>query len=259
MDAAHQKLKALTAVEVCEICELETDVTEWLDAKPDADTFLQQLTAAGHHLDALKFLCHALEPREAVWLAWDAASRLPASDDPKIVDALAKTHQWLTSLSEKARRAAHAASEASGLESSAGVAALAAFFADGSIGPEELPEPILPDPGTCAKAAVGALMFAAVAVPQEAEERTAASVQRWFELAATEPLWGVPPVSSAGSKRIPEQPNKAEAPAAPPPTDAPAGDATRITPAPQDAPSQPPSTNEDHGYDDSGYNTDMKF
>jgi hypothetical protein len=255
MNAAQEKLKLLTAAEVCAGCELETDVTEWLKAEPDAAAFLQQLTDAGHHMDAVQFLCHALEPREAVWLAWDSGRQLVDEHAPaKLKDAVSTTLKWLTTLEDKDRRAAHDASEICGIEQSAGSAALAAFFADGSLGPVELAQSIPVPAGACAKAAACAIFFAAVEDPPQADQRAAASVASWFELGVTEPPWGDPPISSVGSVRVPEPESKddklkAEAPGAVPP-----GDAPKPT-----APKGPAPKADSSGYDDGGYDTDMKF
>ena len=253
MDVAQEKLKLLTAAEVCAECDLEADVAEWLEAKPDAATFLRQLTDAGHHMDAAQFLCNALEPREAVWLAWDVG-RLNATDDApdKVKQAVAATHKWLTTLEDKDRRAAHDASEVCGLDKAAGSAAYAAFYAAGSIGPEDLAEPIPVPAGICAKMAAGAILFAAVEDPHNIDERVAASVAHWFTLAATEPPWGNPPVSDVASVRI----VKADAAKG----DAKAAAADAAPAAPGGEPPKPAAPKpDDSGYDDSGYNTDMKF
>lgn len=189
MDAAHESLRARSAAEICAVCELETDVAAWLREEPDADAFLTRLQSAGAHRDAVTFLCHALQPREAVWLAWDIACQVTKADADAATQALAATSTWLVDTSDANRRAAHAAAEGCGFGVPAGCAALSAFLAEGSLGPADLEQAVPPPPGACAKAAVGALLLAAVAEPEHADTRAQQYVARWFELAATEPPW----------------------------------------------------------------------
>lgn len=190
MGDAKEQLRAVAAADVCARCELETDPTELLAASSDAVAFLDALLARGAAMDAVRFLGHALEPRQAVWWAWDVAQRsAPPNAKPPVLEALAATSAWLVEPTDEHRRAAHEAAETCGFDAPAGCVALAVFLAEGSLGPPDLEQPVPPPPGACAKAVIGAVLLAAVGVPEQAYERAAGFVARWFELAAGEAPW----------------------------------------------------------------------
>ncbi|MCA8977188.1 MAG: hypothetical protein KDC98_20875 [Planctomycetes bacterium] len=191
MDEVLERFRARSAAEICSGCDFENDIAPWLTDEPDAATFLQRLLDGGAAKDAVRFLCHALEPREAVWLAWDAAGGVDGDGAVATTEALAATSAWLVEGTDELRRAAHDAAERCGLDTAAGCAAMAVFFAEGSLGPPDLEQEVPAPPGTCAKIATGALLLAAVRDPVHADERAAGYVARWFELAATEPPWQV--------------------------------------------------------------------
>ena len=193
MDAAQDKLQVRLAADVCAVCPLETDVAGWLRAEPNAATLLQQLLDGGATMDAVRFLCHAIEPREAVWLAWDVVCSAASgggvgADDPATL-ALQATSAWLVDPSDENRREAHAAGERCGHDKAAGCVALAVFLAEGSLGPADLDQEVPPPPGACAKAAAGALIITAVQAPERAAERAGSYVARWSELAPLPRPW----------------------------------------------------------------------
>jgi hypothetical protein len=60
---------AETAAEVCKTFPLGNEARPLLRASQTPRPFLDQLLAKKQHLDAIRFLAHALSKREAVWWA----------------------------------------------------------------------------------------------------------------------------------------------------------------------------------------------
>lgn len=183
-------LAAKSAADICRESDLESDVAAPLRANADAAALLEHLLAVGAEKDAVRFLCHALEPREAVWWAWDCAGTIDAaSSSAAETAAIAAVGAWLADPRDELRRAAQAAADQCGIERPAGCAALAVFLAEGSLGPPDLGKEVLPPPYSCAKAAAGAILLTAVRQPADASSRARAFVERWFTLAAASPPW----------------------------------------------------------------------
>lgn len=193
-DKALATLRARAAADICRECDLETDVAERLNAQPDAANFLRQLLAGGAHRDAVRFLCHALEPREVVWWASTCVD-FPETDplSAKEAAALTATRAWLSDPTDQRRREAQTASDLCGVGRPAGCAALAVFLAEGSLGPPDLGQDVLAPPFACAKAGAGAILLTLAQKPAKAASRAEAFIDRWFELAATPPPWTPPP------------------------------------------------------------------
>ena len=152
------------------------------------DAYLDRLAQDAETTDALVFAAYALPKRLAVWWAVrcvQSVDGLSAGYEAVLDEAV----RWVETTAEADRREAFAAAEESGLEHAACWPAVAAFWADGSLGPVDVPEiPAADD--LCGKAASTAATLAAVAdPPQDAPKRRAVFVALAHEVAAADEPW----------------------------------------------------------------------
>ena len=108
--------------------------------RADIDAVLQLLLEKELAADAVRVVAAALPPREGVWWAWAAAThatRLATAEENTegATSALAATERWIAAPDDETRRVAFATAELAGIDTPAGSAACAAFFATGSIAP----------------------------------------------------------------------------------------------------------------------------
>lgn len=182
------KIKASTAAEVCAQCELSDEARTLLSHDMACERFLERLLDVKLTLDVLKFLAQALPKPEAVWWAgWCARSVAGASPPPLEMAALDAAERWSLDPQESHRRAAHQAAETAGLKVPAGSVALAAFVAEGSLGPENVKN-VIPAPdyltGRCV---AGAVMLAGViAQPEFSDQKYARFVEQGLAVARGE-------------------------------------------------------------------------
>jgi hypothetical protein len=134
--------------------------------------FIDRLAAEGLFPDAIKLLALAMTRRDAVWWACRCCREsLADGEPPAALLALEAAERWTADPTEERRRAAHAASEAAGLEAPAGCAALGAFFSGGSIAPPHVPD-VPPAPHLAGHVAAGSVMLCAVRTePEKAPEK----------------------------------------------------------------------------------------
>jgi hypothetical protein len=193
--ATLTKVSAKTAAEVCQRFPLGQGSQKLL--RPDLtprqllDLFIQHQ----QYLDAIRLLAYALPRREAVWWACLCARGVAGPNPPaKVMAALQAAEQWVSDPSDGNRRAALTAAEAAGFDTAAGVAAAAAFWSGGSLGPPNGPA-VPPPEHLTAHGASGAIMLAAVqADPARAPEKyrrfldlgieVANGTNRWKEVPA---------------------------------------------------------------------------
>ncbi len=193
-DAARTQLEAKAAADVCRDVEFDADVASLLEPDMHAAAMLEKLLELETKRDALRFLAHAIEPREAVWLAFEVArAELPEDAAEPVRAALAATEAWLDEPDDPRRRAAFEAANTSGYESPQGCAALSVFLCEGSVGPDHLEQPVHPPEGACADAVTGSLMMAAILDPKQLNDRVASYVAKWFELAEQPRPWDSTP------------------------------------------------------------------
>jgi hypothetical protein len=151
-----------------------------------ARQYLDALTAAGHLIDAVRFLAWALPRREGVWWACQCIRTAGLSEDEA---ALAAAEKWAVSATDDHRRAAFTAGEAGNFESPAGVAALAAFWSGGSLAPPKLAV-VPPAENLCPNAVGNAVILAAVAsAPEKAEEKYRLFLQVGMDVAEGKNRW----------------------------------------------------------------------
>jgi hypothetical protein len=186
------KIAAKTAAEVCQRFPVGEEARKLLRDDLSPSHYLTALMEHQLHLDAIRFLAHALPKREAVWWACCCARRAHGSACPAAADAaLRAAEKWLADPSEDNRRATMPAAEKAGLGDPAGCAAAACFWSGGSLAPPELPA-VPPGEHLTAHGVAGAVMLAAVlGEPAQVTEKhrqfltlgqeVASGVNRWKE------------------------------------------------------------------------------
>lgn len=157
------KVAAKTAAEICAHVKLGDPAQQLLTAGLLPEHYLDKLLSYQQFADGIKFLAHALPPREAVW--WGCLClRLvsdPAKMPPEQAAALHAAVQWVLHPEEKQRREAEAAGEKADLASAAGCLATGAFFNAGSLNPPKLP--VAPaKPYMTAKTVSGAVLLSTI-------------------------------------------------------------------------------------------------
>lgn len=185
MPAQLSKVTARTADEIVRHFELDPPSQALFRPGMPPGQFLDVLVQRGEFPDAVRLLAHGLPRREAVWWACLAArGSLSAATPPAAVKALTAAEAWAVQPTEEKRWAAHAAAEASKLETACGLAAISAFFAGptlvhpGTAKPgTPPPPPVPPDPYLTAKAVSSAIVIAAVTGPPD---QIAARYQRYL-------------------------------------------------------------------------------
>lgn len=241
------------AANAAEAAEVSDDAKAVLKPEASARDYLDALLAADLAADAVRVLAACLPPRQAVWWASKCAAQAPPPPPAKpspaaeaeLARAIANHHaaitaaqSWAARPTDDNRRAAFAAAEAAGVGTPAGLAGAAAFFADGSLGPPNVP-PVPPPPHAYAKAAAGAVQLAAVRTdPQFAPDK----LRRFITLGLA---------VEAGSDRWPEAAEPLASPPPPPPPAIPprtGGAEPETAPPPRPAPPPPPPTKRDRGW-----------
>ncbi|QPK63328.1 hypothetical protein IVG45_21420 [Methylomonas sp. LL1] len=167
-----KKVSILKAALICQDIELDQPALSCLQSDPGPVEFLNALLAQQLYPDAVRFLARALPKREAVWWAClSARGTLDANPDQKLIKALEAAEAWVYKPTEPHRRQANAAAQIASFENPAAWAAIAAFWSEGSITPEDGPV-VPPSDNLTAKAVAGAVMLAAVQnQPEKANDK----------------------------------------------------------------------------------------
>lgn len=187
---------------VAELAEIESELVAELAEDTVVRGLLDSLLEQRELLDAVRFLSHALQPRDAVWWAWSVVARdveLPAKNPHEA--ALMTVWDWLSDPTDEKRRAAEQAADTCGFDSPAGCVGMAVFFAEGSLGPADLEQAVEPPAGSCAKAAAGAILLHTVQDALTAEREQRAAIDMFLELDQQERPWVA---SSATSEAAPD-------------------------------------------------------
>ncbi len=182
------KVTAKAAAEVCQHFELGDAARGLLRDGLAPKMFLDSLVEKKQFPDAVRFLAHALPKREAVWWACVCARAAVANPPAKAAAALQAAEKWVADPKEEHRRAAGAAAQAAGIGSAAGLAAMAAFWSGGSLGPPDLP-PIPPGEFLTARGVSGAVLIAATLEPAKAVERHKLFLAKGVEVANGTNKW----------------------------------------------------------------------
>lgn len=156
------KVMAPSAAVICRDINLEAETLNALNSDVSPIEYLNLLIAHKLLADAVRFLARALPKREATWWACiSARSAIDAQTPAEILKSLEAAEAWVYKPTEANRRAAYAAAEVASFDNPAAWAAMAAFWSEGSMAPENAP-PVAPADNLTAKAVAGAVMLAAV-------------------------------------------------------------------------------------------------
>jgi len=173
---ALKKVAVPKAAAVCRDIELDPQAVKCLEADPEPVEFLNALLERQLYPDAVRFLARALPKREAAWWACICTRGMMAQDaPPSSLKALEAAEQWVYKPTEANRRLAEAAAQSTAFDGPAAWAAMAAFWSDGSMAPENSP-PVTAPENLSSKAVAGAVMLAAVS----REPEKAAAKYRYF-------------------------------------------------------------------------------
>lgn len=171
------KIESRPARELSARCDLSDAARALLHDDPVAPVYISRLADANHHVDAIRFMAHALPKREAVWWACLCVrSTLGQTASPEIVKALATAEQWVYKPTDANGQLAMTAAEATDFSAPASWAAVAACWSGGNMSQQGAP-PVAPGDDLTGRAVSGAVMLAAVTTdPNQIE----ASYQRFL-------------------------------------------------------------------------------
>lgn len=169
---------------VCQDIDLEQAARDCLAADPEPVLFLQSLIKQQLYPDAVRFLARALPKREAVWWAClSARSVMGEKPASSFLQALEAAEAWVYKPTEPHRRQAHLAAQQAVFENAAAWAAMAVFWSEGSIAPEDAPV-VPPADNLTAKAVAGAVMLAAVQdQPEKANDKYLFFIEQGIDIA----------------------------------------------------------------------------
>lgn len=203
-ESAERMKRPKTAVEVAKSATLEDPAKALLRPDFSPKQYIDALTEQGYYADAVRFLPHVLQRREAVWWAIQCVKQVPAAlEEQPHVQTLSTAESWVTNTAEETRRKAFDCAEEIGFGTPAGCAALSAFWADGSITPPDV-QAVPPPPQLSASAAANACILAAViAEPDLADEKLKKFISTGLEVAEGTNRWKeartTPPISNTGA------------------------------------------------------------
>jgi hypothetical protein len=174
------KIQAATA-DICRPIPLSAESRQLLRDGLTPGEYFDLLVEKKQYVAAVDLVAYGLPKREAVWWACLCVrtaygSAIPAPQAAALKGAV----QWVLDPSEENRLAAQAPGEGAGYNTAAGCAAMAAFGADGSLNPPNLPA-VPPNPLMTAQAVSGAVLLAAA---QGDPANVLANQRRFAELGA---------------------------------------------------------------------------
>jgi hypothetical protein len=171
--------------DLCEQAKVEEDAKALLKDEHTPLQFLELLIEKDLFLDAIRVLAYALPKRWAVgWGCLCVRYSLRTEEAAMISETHVAVEKWVYDPIEENRRAAQAAADKEGLDSSSALLAMAAFYSGGSVGPPDL-EPMVPSDHVTPQFVAGAVMIAAVEKePEKATEKYRAFLQRGMALMA---------------------------------------------------------------------------
>jgi len=183
--ASLNKVAIAKAAMICQDIQLDEQALKRLDTNLPPVDFLKALIEQELYPDAVRFLARALPKREAVWWACLCARSVLADDAvrPAQIKAIEIAEQWVYKPTEANRRLADAAARAAEFTGPAGWAAMAAFWSEGSMAPENLPV-VPPAENLTAKAVAGAVMLAAVLTqPEKSQDKYRFFLEQGIDIA----------------------------------------------------------------------------
>lgn len=146
-----------------------------------AATLLSELDSKGAQIDMLQLLAHTLPPREGTWWACLAARDILADAD-KLTPSIKAAEAWVLQPSLETRTNARAALDTAPNEDETVLCAMAASFADGTLGPGEYEDYDAP-PGAVGGAVFGMMLLSLFDQEDEVEARGTLLLDRALDIA----------------------------------------------------------------------------
>lgn len=128
--------------------KLQTKLTS--PASAPVDAVLEELAGQGAKIDILRLLSVALPPREATWWACLAGHDLIGPNPKLVPPPLACAERWVFKPTEENRIAARDAFETADMDDDTTFCAMAALYADGTLGPGDMNQTPAPPNGVSA-------------------------------------------------------------------------------------------------------------
>jgi len=128
--------------------KLQTPVSA--PASAPVDVVFGELEQKAAQIDILRLLAVALPPREATWWACLAARDLIGEDAKTVPIPLACAERWVFKPTEENRIAARDAFETAEMDDDTTFCAMAALYADGTLGPGDMNDTPAPPNGVAA-------------------------------------------------------------------------------------------------------------
>ncbi|RUS59692.1 hypothetical protein EGN72_13420 [Pseudorhodobacter sp. E13] len=128
--------------------KLQTKLTS--PASAPVDAVLEELAGLGAKIDILRLLSVALPPREATWWACLAGHDLIGPNPKAVPPPLACAERWVFKPTEENRIAARDAFETADMDDDTTFCAMAALYAEGTLGPGDLNQTPAPPNGVSA-------------------------------------------------------------------------------------------------------------
>lgn len=153
-----------------------------VDLEVPVPQVLAALEAAGEGLEMLRLIAHALPPREATWWACLAARDMLAPGAAEVPPPLAAAEAWVFKPGDETRRTARAAMENADIDDDTVFCAMAATFADGTLGPDQLADYEAPR-GGLGNAVHGMVLKSIFADAANADARTQLQIARGLDIA----------------------------------------------------------------------------
>jgi hypothetical protein len=184
----YKKLAAKTAQEVYEAYSVKPEPAAKAYLKPEQSPgeFSEALIAAGEDREAVNFLAFALPRREGTWWACLAARSTLGenNEEPSDPATLQAAEAWVYKPNDENRRAALKLGMVSSGETPASLAALAAGWSGGSMGPPDA-DSVPPAKDASPRAIAGAVIVAAVSgAPEAIPERFRTALSQGLDIAA---------------------------------------------------------------------------
>jgi len=152
------------------------------DPKAPVSEVLAELEGKGAALEMVQLIAHALPPREATWLACLAARDMLPPDASELPPPLTAAEAWVFKPGDETRRKARAAMETADIDDDTVYCAMAATFADGTLGPDQLADFAAP-PGVVGNAVHGMMLKSIFFDSDDADARTQLQIARGLDIA----------------------------------------------------------------------------
>jgi len=182
-----------TLDEIAREAELSDEALALLEPGASPAAVVEMLAEAEHFPDAVKFLALCLPARAAVWWAWGCATQAHGDEaSPGVKALLEATRAWIAEPTDPRRRYCFQLADETGMDTPAGLAAVAVFLSSGSVAGPELEEPVPPPEFGCGKVAGGAVLLGGALDPEQAPDRYRLFLKQGLEVARKARAWAEP-------------------------------------------------------------------